>query len=114
MPWQNQNNSLNCQELEDFVGVQFLRFILELGKNAAQTAGACVLSFSLSVRVYVCVLRYARVPLCVCVSAVIAVTVIIAVVACFAFALPKNMINDILHLFSMMIIYTSFAIACTN
>lgn len=111
MPWQNKNNSLNCQELEDFVGVQFLRFILELGKNAVQTAGACVLSFSLSV----CVLRYARVPLCVCVSAVIAVTVIIAVVvACFAFALPKNMINDILHLFSMMIIYTPFAIACTN
>lgn len=93
--------------------MQFLRFILELGRNAAQTAGACVLSFSLSV----CVLRYARVPLCVCVSAVIAVTVIIAVVvvvACFAFALPKNMINDILHLFSMMIIYTPFAIACTN
>lgn len=61
-------------------------------------------------------LRYARVCVCVVgVSAVIAVTVIIAVVvACFAFALPKNMINDILHLFSMMIIYTPFAIACTN
>lgn len=96
--------------------MQFLRFILELGKNAAKTAGACVLSFSLSV--CVCVLRYARVCVCwACVSAVIAVTVIIAVVfvvACFAFTLPKNMINDILHLFSMMIIYTPFAIACTN
>lgn len=114
MPWQNKNNSLNCQELEDFVGVQFLRFILELGKNAAQTAGACVLSFSLAV----CVCLGMHVCFCVrvCVSAVIAVTVIIAVVvvACFAFALPKNMINDILHLFSMMIIYTPFAIACTN
>lgn len=70
----------------------------------------------LSQCVCVCVLRYARVCVCVVgVSAVIAVTVIIAVVvACFAFALPKNMINDILHLFSMMIIYTPFAIACTN
>lgn len=65
MPWQNKNNSLNCQELEAF-GVQFLRFILELGKNAAKTAGACVLSFSLSVCVCVCLGMH----VCVCVGRV--------------------------------------------
>lgn len=77
---------------------------------------AHVCCHSLSVCVCICVCLGMHVCLCVrvCVSAVIAVTVIIAVVACFAFALPKNMINDILHLFSMMIIYTPFAIACTN
>lgn len=46
-----------------FFGVQFSRFILELGKNAAQTAGACVLSFSLAV----CVCLGMHVCLCVCI-----------------------------------------------
>lgn len=91
-------------------GAVFKIYIGIRQKCGANCGRMCAVILSRSV----CVLRYARVPLCVCVSAVIAVTVIIAVVACFAFALPKNMINDILHLFSMMIIYTPFAIACTN
>lgn len=48
-------------------GVQFLRFILELGSNAAKTAGEfrrrmCVLYLC----VCVCVFRYARVCVCIC------------------------------------------------
>lgn len=47
---------------------------------------------------------------CVCVRVTVCVSAVIAA----AVVVPKNMINDILHLFSMMIIYTPFATHRTN
>lgn len=66
-------------------GLQFLRFILELGRNAAKIVGACVLYICLSLSLLLCLGMH----VCVCVrvypfvSAVIAVTVVVVVVTAF-------------------------------
>jgi len=78
---------------------------MKLAKNVAQTVMFLKANVVVKVYVSVCICMYVWNGMCVwciCCDCCCCCCRFVAVV-------PKNMINDILHLFSMMIIYTPFA-----